>query len=481
MDYSRVAAPKAPAGSFETVSKARFMTVWRGLADIIVWDPRRAFMARWRRQCFGPVRCTAALALWRTVVFLYLLTIILFAWSTTTHPNIWIAFLTNWGLSTTCLHFGFSGIIGWLVLMSYRRAKRVGHATASETLGRPTYSINIKSRLSLAAFRGALYLFEIATTLETLIVVLYWTLLYDQAARDLPPRQKWINFSCHAVPATVLWIDLMLGCHRPIDSHVFMILGIGLVYMGVNYAASAGTGTPLYPVLTWKDGKSAILVCAAMVGLVFAFFLISTGAWIRDRIARKGFRFWSFAPELPSSSASGASQRYIAVDALASPGTTNGSVSGGHAYGGVYGYGEEEEDNEVEIDETADFQFNWWGSDAHGGTSAELLAQRLGVQEDGELPAFCGPRFADTRKAFPCAMCHTNLCRPSGQRGQRTLLDASGGAGGAGEGFIGSDHLAGMYAPGGVGLGGHMAGAPVVTNVFTGVEADDRSDTMYPI
>lgn len=173
----KVAAPVQLQGG-KQVQKARFLTWWRGLPDLTIWDPRRVYMPRWRRQSLGPVRSAILLAIWRTIVGLYLLGIIIASWVRDSRPGLWPAFLTNWGLSSTCLHFLFSAGVGWAVLLSYRRQKQTDHVTASAEAvavgGRPTYVINIKRSLSLAAFRGALIVFELATTLETIIVALYW-------------------------------------------------------------------------------------------------------------------------------------------------------------------------------------------------------------------------------------------------------------------------------------------------------------------
>lgn len=79
------------------------------------------------------------------------------------------------------------------------------------------------------------------------------------------------------------------------------------------------------------------------------------------------------------------------------------------------------------------------------------------MQDNGDLPAFAGPRFADTRKAYPCAMCQKNVCG-SGSGG-------AGVAGGSGASGAGASLLVD-----GTGMGREFYSAD-----------DNQSDRMYPI
>jgi hypothetical protein len=116
---------------------------------------------------------------------------------------------------------------------------------------------------------------------------LYWTLLFKASdAAGWTSVHWWLDVSVHGVAATTMLVDLALGANRPHPQHVALLAAIGAVYCVVNAAVST-TVAILYPVLTWRDGSSAVLVIGALVAVVAIFAGLGAAAWARDRLATR--------------------------------------------------------------------------------------------------------------------------------------------------------------------------------------------------
>jgi hypothetical protein len=220
---------------------------------------------------FRTERCgMLCLALWRTVVFVMLFATLCVSWATTSKPAIWPAYLTHWGAVSTMTFFGVSALSGWLALYYFR------HALTKEQL-----STGALGRLC----RATTILFELATSLELLIVALYWSVVY-RPQDDATELKAWVNCTVHAACCGSLLADLLVSGNRPLDLHAFLIFSVGLVYMVVNAAVSK-TVQPLYAVLTWDDGKSAVVVVGGLLAVMLNFTAISFVALLRDRTAAR--------------------------------------------------------------------------------------------------------------------------------------------------------------------------------------------------
>ena len=250
-------------------------------------------------------------------------------------------------------------------------------------------------------------------------MTLYWWRLYPVSAHPATERQYWINSTVHAAAAVSTFVDLLLGCHRPLDVHVFLLLCIALVYCGVNALVTTQTGVPVYPILTWTDGSSALLVLQAAIGLAFFFFIVSVIAWFRDRVARKGRNVCSWKKShsamlgLDGTFTSALTER-VGINA-----EDSGDIS--------------DDDDQAHLD---------WQ------TYQEAV---YGQQQTNRLPLFSPPRFIDTKTAFTCSTCHDNACRRRTKeqtfRGWTLVQDQ----------------------------------AVSVPRTFTGTESDLRADDLYPI
>ena len=101
---------------------------------------------------------------------------------------------------------------------------------------------------------------------------MYWTALYDW---DGYPRSldAFIDIIEHAIPITVLLIDFVLNRIPFFPKHLVLMLIISIIYAIVNMAVTLGSGTPVYDILTWKDGWTALFLFASAFAYVLGFFV----------------------------------------------------------------------------------------------------------------------------------------------------------------------------------------------------------------
>jgi uncharacterized membrane protein len=263
---------------------------------------------------------------------------------------------------------------------------------------------------------------------------LYWTLLYS-ADHNHEEIHVWVNSTVHAVGCCSLIVDLLIGCHRPIDTHAIYVVIIAFVYAVVNYIVTKQSGVPLYSVLPWDDANSWVLAIGALLAVIVVFFLVSTVAWMRDRLARKGRKACSWKPAHRASA--------LGLDGSFAPGLYDQSkiLSAN-------------DDDDYESDED-DSTLGWYATEASRDAASMNGAQ---AQRGTHLPLFSPPRFLDTRKGFPCSTCHVNACRQKKHT----------------ETFKGWNLLQHDSLP-------PLNSATRETRAFTGTESDARSDTLFPI
>jgi hypothetical protein len=136
----------------------------------------------------------------------------------------------------------------------------------------------------VALTRGTALLLAIAAPFQLVIVLLYWLLL---AGPQPTPFAVWDNAESHAVKGALIWLDVLVSATRLPAPHALVTLASALVYLATNAAVSLADA-PVYSVLTWRTGGSAVLVVGATALAVAAFFLASSLARARDALARRG-------------------------------------------------------------------------------------------------------------------------------------------------------------------------------------------------
>jgi len=134
--------------------------------------------------------------------------------------------------------------------------------------------VDVKKPVSFWKF--VVILCEITFSVEVLIPIYYWALLYP----DSPGDQEGIYFVKtvleHAVTPALIYIEMAFGGVRFYKRHVFFIILVGLFYILCNYIATVVRGEPVYDNLTWEDITTFYFLLAA-VGLSLFGFVVGLG------------------------------------------------------------------------------------------------------------------------------------------------------------------------------------------------------------
>lgn len=122
-----------------------------------------------------------------------------------------------------------------------------------------------------------------AMTIEFLIFVFFWTVLFPGLMLDADARAKiqeqgvvveWGMFAWHFFPFTFLLIDSLWNRNLWELGHSWLPVTLLMIYVfGVNCTFTLATGRPIYPVLTWKSWWTAFW-------LVMGVALSLLGMWL---------------------------------------------------------------------------------------------------------------------------------------------------------------------------------------------------------
>lgn len=115
--------------------------------------------------------------------------------------------------------------------------------------------------------------FEIMFMMNFIVVVVFWSLLYNEAISDCAGDQKKILnvYYAHVGPGVSALINYAITDVRLTRSHVKMVFTIAALYGYVNYLETKKRGAPLYWFLTWEDSTSVLIYLSLMV--------VFTGLW----------------------------------------------------------------------------------------------------------------------------------------------------------------------------------------------------------
>lgn len=108
-----------------------------------------------------------------------------------------------------------------------------------------------KSRTFL--WKAANFFFEISFTLEILIPIFYWGILYSKIPFDHEGDRFFATVCVHLITAMTLWIDMCFNMIPFYKRHLYLILAFGMCYNVINFVVTKVNGYPVYPGLGWDD------------------------------------------------------------------------------------------------------------------------------------------------------------------------------------------------------------------------------------
>jgi hypothetical protein len=131
----------------------------------------------------------------------------------------------------------------------------------------------VRSRsLSLLATHHVI--FEISFMMNIIVVVVFWSILYEEAIEQCEGHAgKIINvYTAHIVPGVSVFINFLITDVVVRATHVKMVVVIATMYGYVNYLEVKRTGQPLYWFLTWED-ETTIYIFTALIVVFSGVFL----------------------------------------------------------------------------------------------------------------------------------------------------------------------------------------------------------------
>ena len=105
--------------------------------------------------------------------------------------------------------------------------------------------------------------------MEFIITLVYWSMLLPYVLKESWGTAVMIGLSLiHAYPFLSLLIELFCTVHLMRKRHLFITIIVGIVYVVVNITVTFARGDPVYPILTWREWQSAVLVVGVVVLII---------------------------------------------------------------------------------------------------------------------------------------------------------------------------------------------------------------------
>lgn len=126
--------------------------------------------------------------------------------------------------------------------------------------------------------------------LEVIITGFFWIMLWPilknkPLVKNATPLLYFEICITHILPLVALVIDFILHTTPIPMRHLSIAMGIAIMYALVNMAIVFSTGHLIYPMFTWTDAKSYILLVILTVAAILIYSIMS---WISMRRLRKG-------------------------------------------------------------------------------------------------------------------------------------------------------------------------------------------------
>lgn len=212
---------------------------------------------------------------WRTVSFLYIFAVSILNATLSENPSRYLSYLTTQSVWLVVVYFGLA--LGSSLLV-------ISYPTLGQGAGIGPLCIGTRGARAWSGMqRLTILVFNIAVPFQLVVVVLYWVLL----AKPFPDAlESWNNVESHGVKFAFIWLDLLISSQRLPDGVVLLTLLCGIIYLIINCAVSLSS-YPVYSILSWTNGRTAVIAIGALVFVVVSFFLAASLAALRDRLAAR--------------------------------------------------------------------------------------------------------------------------------------------------------------------------------------------------
>ena len=124
------------------------------------------------------------------------------------------------------------------------------------------------------------FLYSLAIICNLVVVALYWSLIHRKTIvkykNDGGPYVRVVcQYAVHSIPAIVGLANTIITNSLMSARLIPPIVGIGVIYMLVNFITVKMSGEPIYDFLTWEDWTSALIATLLLLGFVFIYLILS--------------------------------------------------------------------------------------------------------------------------------------------------------------------------------------------------------------
>jgi len=161
-----------------------------------------------------------------------------------------LKFLTNWGVTFVMSYFALT----CLCYIVYRNEEDAGRSNP------------------IALWKVTHFLCELCFSLEVLIPIYYWTLLWPATTHHHIGDQFLKTIMAHLVIPILIHIEVIFNKIKFYKRHPLVILVITVMYAIFNFTYTKITGKTIYANLTWKDSRSVFLLIGSVVLVCAGFY-----------------------------------------------------------------------------------------------------------------------------------------------------------------------------------------------------------------
>jgi hypothetical protein len=246
----------------------------------LIWPPtdiRRGWLPRF--IFCGSTRRIAALHLlfWRALCGICMLIAALYAWGSSVDTNeaaFYLSYLTYQSLWINLTYFLTASILG---IDAIRASSSTRHRLCK------TFASRITAHRILSS------LLAIAVSFTSVVVVIFWTLLYKLFTTEQKALYLTANIIVHGIVLLPPWIDLVVGATRLHFRTFIPVVIAAFLYLIINCIVSL-TVHPVYSILTWRMSSDVIIVLGVFFVLFVAYMAAASIAVGVERAVEPGGR-----------------------------------------------------------------------------------------------------------------------------------------------------------------------------------------------